>query len=298
MFRRVNIVEELLNRKASVNDGREEELLTPLHMAAAVGNVAIMNKLLEREADPNAQCGFYGGVVNAAIQSGNVDAVKILVGKGVSLANPEDDCDDADSKDGEDIDEDVDENDDEKDEENENENEDENEEYEDDDDGEDEITRAPLASAALRSDTFMFDFLVENYSDRLPPKEFDTAFIKAAGAGRMEVFKKLLSDYKHTKKVFQEALEEATYGEQWDVVMLLLEAQPGLNCDDPMTYASWADEGKEELMVMEAMWEYSGGSVSAKALDESLYAATDYENLEAVKLLLRFGASPDAVGKE
>lgn len=90
-FGRVNIVEELLNKGAKVDDGREEGEQTPLHMASFKGNIKVMTKLLRRGADPNAMGKEIGPVVNAAICSGNREAVKILVEKGVSLTHNDED---------------------------------------------------------------------------------------------------------------------------------------------------------------------------------------------------------------
>src|SRR5664279_3493205 len=85
-FGRVNIAEELLNRGAIINDGKEEGNDTPLHNAALQGNAAIMKKLLNRDADINAFApGVGGSVVNAAIYSGNREAIELLIEKGASL---------------------------------------------------------------------------------------------------------------------------------------------------------------------------------------------------------------------
>lgn len=85
-FGRVNIVEELLNRGAVIDDGKEDGNDTPLHNAALQGNVTIMRKLINRGADINACVpDDIGSVVNAAIYSGNREAIKLLIEKGASL---------------------------------------------------------------------------------------------------------------------------------------------------------------------------------------------------------------------
>jgi len=85
-FGRVNIVEELLNKGAIIDDGKETGNDTPLHNAALQGNASIMRKLIHRGADINA-CSpdDVGTVVNAAIYSGNREAIKLLIEKGASL---------------------------------------------------------------------------------------------------------------------------------------------------------------------------------------------------------------------
>jgi len=85
-FGRINIVETLLNKGAIIDDGKEDGNDTPLHNAALQGNVPIMIKLINREADINACAPSVGGsVVNAAIHSGSREAIKLLIDKGASL---------------------------------------------------------------------------------------------------------------------------------------------------------------------------------------------------------------------
>ncbi|OTA01082.1 hypothetical-protein [Trichoderma parareesei] len=82
---RPNIVEELLNRGAVIDDAAEIHEQTPLHMAAFGGHIQVMKKLLLRGADPNAIANDIGPVVNAAISSGSREAVELLVEHNVSL---------------------------------------------------------------------------------------------------------------------------------------------------------------------------------------------------------------------
>src|SRR5690349_20879729 len=98
-------------------------------MAAWQGNVAVMNRLMKKGANPNAVAQDIGPVINAAICSGNMEAVRALVEQGVSLTV------------------------------------------------ENEDVRSPLTMAALLSDMSMFEYLVQEYVDRLPPAEFDKAYI-------------------------------------------------------------------------------------------------------------------------
>lgn len=84
-YGRPNIVEELLDNHANVDDASEVPEQTPLFMAAFAGHVNVMAKLIKRGANPNAVAPDVGPVVNSAIYSGNRDAVKLLVEAGVSL---------------------------------------------------------------------------------------------------------------------------------------------------------------------------------------------------------------------
>ncbi|KAM6510260.1 hypothetical protein FALCPG4_017884 [Fusarium falciforme] len=300
-FGQTDIIEELLNKGASIDNGKEDDLQTPLHQAAAKGNVKAMVMLLQRGADPNASCDTFGRVINAAVDSGNCDAVKVLVEKDVSLEgeDSEEEEEEEEEEDGEAEgenkqpgDEAEDDNEDDDDE-----NEDEDDDDEDDEDDEEEFIRSPLALAALRSDLTMFEFLIKNYSEKLPPKEFNKALVKAAESGRLEAFNHLFDSYEHPQETFQRALEGAAYHDKWDILAILLEKRPGLNCDQPFLNAAEGDDGDQAIRSMEAMWEYTNGSISAEQLDKSLYQATDFQNEKTVQLLLRFGASPDATGE-
>ncbi|KAI1435994.1 hypothetical protein GGR50DRAFT_702209 [Xylaria sp. CBS 124048] len=84
-FGRCDIVEELLDRGAPIDDGDEIGKQTPLHMAALSDHVGVMRLLIQRGANVNAIANDIGPVINAAIITGNVDALKLLVEHGVSL---------------------------------------------------------------------------------------------------------------------------------------------------------------------------------------------------------------------
>ncbi|KAK3956678.1 hypothetical protein QBC32DRAFT_366801 [Pseudoneurospora amorphoporcata] len=77
LWGRTGVVEELLNQGPPVDDGIEEELETPLSVAAANGQVDTMRKLLARKASVNA-VSIFGPVINSAILSGNTEAVEVL----------------------------------------------------------------------------------------------------------------------------------------------------------------------------------------------------------------------------
>ncbi|KAJ4245039.1 hypothetical protein NW762_014247 [Fusarium torreyae] len=264
-FGQPDIVEELLDRGAQIDEGIEYDVMTPLHKAAVEGNVKVMQKLLQRGADPNSTCNSYGGVINAAIESGNCDAVKLLVTHNVSLVTRKED--------------------------------DEEESDEEDDDDEEEIIKSPLALAAMRADLTVFEFLIKEYSDKLPPEEFDIALIKAAELGRQEAFTRLFNDFDHTQKAKQDALDEASFGDHWAIVSMILDNCPDLNCDKTFLQTAQGTDGDDEIRILGAMWEYSQGGISPDMLDESLYEATDFENERTVELLLQYGASANATGE-
>lgn len=250
-FGRTKIAQELLNKGAPIDDGIEIVEQTPLHMAAFGGHVDVMKILILRGANPNATSNDIGPVVNAAISSGNREAVKLLVAEGVSLTvDPDRNLD------------------------------------------------PPLALAALLSDLSMFEYLVEQYADRLPVEEYSKALVKSAEAGRVDVFNKLLNEFEHEHRYFQEALDAAVGEWNWDVVKVLLDKQPGLDCNNLFHKAATVTENQDDLLGV--AWVYSNGAISQETVDRALYDATDCEKTSTVELLLGepYKGSPNATGEE
>ncbi|KAI1377216.1 hypothetical protein F4677DRAFT_415636 [Hypoxylon crocopeplum] len=156
--------------------------------------------------------------------------------------------------------------------------------------------QAPLALAALLSDISMFEYLIEQYADKLPAEEYSKAFVKAAEAGRIEVFNKLL-EFEHSQDYFQAALDAAGGEWNWDIVTILLEKRPGLNCDGVFYEVATGTEPQDKLL--QVLWEYTDKSISRETLNNSLYDATDREKGSTVELLLeKYGADPNATGDE
>ncbi|KAI1452157.1 hypothetical protein F4805DRAFT_448633 [Annulohypoxylon moriforme] len=156
--------------------------------------------------------------------------------------------------------------------------------------------QSPLAHAATLSDISMFGYLIEKYADKLPAEEYSKALVKAAEAGRVEVFNKLL-EFQHSQEYFQKALDAAVDDWSWDVVLIILDKISGLNCDNVFYEAATCTEPQDKLL--ERIWEYTGGSISRDMLNKSLYDATDREKESTVELLLKkFGADPNATGEE
>ncbi|CAJ2507809.1 Uu.00g089950.m01.CDS01 [Anthostomella pinea] len=155
---------------------------------------------------------------------------------------------------------------------------------------------APLALAALLSDVSMFEYLIQKYADKLPATEYSKALVKSAEAGRIEVFNKLL-EFQHSQEYFQEALDAAVGEWNWDIVTVLLERRPGLDCNNLFYEAATGTEPQDK--ILEVVWQYTNGSISPETLNKSLYDATDREKESTVKLLLeKFGANPNATGDD
>lgn len=155
---------------------------------------------------------------------------------------------------------------------------------------------APLAQAALLSDISMFEYLIEKYADKLPPQEYSKALVKAAEAGRVDVFNRLL-EFEYSQENFQDALHAAVSEWNWDIVTIILEKRAGLNCDTLFYEVATGTEPQDKLL--EVIWEYADGSIDQEMLNKSLYDATDREKESTVKLLLEnYKADPNATGEE
>jgi ankyrin repeat protein len=180
-------------------------------MAALNGAVKVMNMLLNAGADPNA-ISTDGPPLTHAIDSGNCEAVKLLIEKGVHISPAPDDR-----------------------------------------------FESPLSCAARLPDSAAFDLLMDAGKDVLTPLDFDTAFVAAADAGNIGIVQKLL-DQEHSADIIQEALERATEEYEWDIVRILLDKYPDLNCDELFEAVAIGYDDEDELL--EVIWKYSGGSIS------------------------------------
>ncbi|KAK6835123.1 hypothetical protein PG987_009817 [Apiospora arundinis] len=249
-FGQAAITRELLNNKAPVNDGIEANEQTPLHMAALGGHESVMAMLMKKGANPSAIAGAVGPVLNSAISSGNQEAVKLLVEKGVSLTI--------------DLDPSL-------------------------------RFNPPLALAGLLSDISMFEYLVNQYRAKIPVEEYSKAFVKSAEAGRTDVFNKLL-EYEHEHHYFQAALDAAVDELKWDIAVVLLKKQPGLDCNKLFHTAATAPDHQHDLLDL--AWRYSNGGILQETVDHALYEATDCEKDSTVELLLGepYKGSPNAKG--
>ncbi|KAI0398353.1 hypothetical protein F5Y17DRAFT_412009 [Xylariaceae sp. FL0594] len=155
---------------------------------------------------------------------------------------------------------------------------------------------SPLALAALLSDVSMFEYLIEQCAEKLPAVEYSKALVKAAEAGRVEVFNKLL-EFHHDLAYFQEALDAAAEDYNWDITTIILQRQGGLDCNNLFYTVATGSEPQDK--ILEIVWEYADGSITPETLGRSLYDATDREKGTTVKLLLeKCGADPNATGEE
>lgn len=155
---------------------------------------------------------------------------------------------------------------------------------------------SPLALAALLSDVSMFEYLIEQCADKLPALEYSKALVRAAEAGRVEVFNKLLA-FHHDLAYFQKALDAAVEDYNWDISTIILQRETGLDCNNLFYTVATCSEPQDKML--EIAWEYANGSITPETLGRSLYDATDREKDTTVKLLLeKCGANPNATGTE
>ncbi|KAK8098867.1 uncharacterized protein PG998_012108 [Apiospora kogelbergensis] len=156
---------------------------------------------------------------------------------------------------------------------------------------------SPLALAALLSNPSMFEYLIDKYADRLPAEEYSKALVKSAEAKRTEVFNKLL-EFEHDDVYFQRALDAASEKRNWDIVKVLIELRPGLDCNSLFVSAAGVNDDKDDLLRV--AWDFSKGTIRRETVDRALYVATDCEKTSTVEILLAepYRASPNATGPE
>ncbi|KAK8017828.1 hypothetical protein PG993_014154 [Apiospora rasikravindrae] len=263
---------------------RDELDNTPLHLAACYGRTMIAQALLDRRAPIDDGIEINSGTpMHMAALGGHVDVMKLLIGRGAktnAISDSYGPVVSAAISSGNreavkllvaegvsltiDADRDLD---------------------------------PPLALAALLSDMSMFEYLVEQYADKLPAEEYSKALVKSAEAGRVDVFSNLLQ-FEHEYQFLQRALEAAVGEENWEVASVLLEKQPGLDCNNLFRKAATAIEDQDDLLGV--AWAYSNGSISQETVDSALYYATDCEKKATVELLLGepYRGSPNATGPD
>ena len=78
-FAKDEVIDVLLEHGADINLGMDDGRPTPLHSATLQGNVQTIQQLLGHGARPNAISKDIGPVINAAVSSGNLGAVEILM---------------------------------------------------------------------------------------------------------------------------------------------------------------------------------------------------------------------------
>ena len=110
------------------------------------------------------------------------------------------------------------------------------------------------------------------------------------------MFQKLLA-HEHSQETLQNALDSATDEYEWDIVRILLDRFPNLDCNKLFEGVATYYDNEDELLA--TIWKYSKESISQETLDNSLYQATDNEKESTVRYLLETcHASAKATGNE
>lgn len=155
----------------------------------------------------------------------------------------------------------------------------------------------PLALAAQLSDLSMFEYLIEQYAEKLPAEEYSKALVKSAEVGNFEVVQRLL-EFDHDSDNYQRALDKAAEQGNEDVVEVLLSKRAGLDCKRVFLMAATIHGDQDKLL--DIAWNYAKGAIPRGVVNQALYMATDYEKAQTVQLLLEepYQADPNARGKE
>ncbi|KAJ7898971.1 hypothetical protein B0H13DRAFT_2664450 [Mycena leptocephala] len=77
-------VDNMMLRRGHERSGRAP-LFPPLYLAASVGIGQIVRELLERGADANTECGYFGNVLQAACSWGHTKIVRLLLESGADV---------------------------------------------------------------------------------------------------------------------------------------------------------------------------------------------------------------------
>jgi ankyrin repeat protein len=271
------IVETLLGAKADINFVSSDEKVTALYGAASKGHMDIVEMLLDRDADIDANSNTYGTPLYAATENGRVKVMELLIQRKAKInliGGP---------------------------------------------------GRRPLNIAAFNGDIEAVGILINNGADIDPDEEYwyGSALGAAARRGHTDVVKLLLSkgwsSSRHMKTygsflaaaatyghvdivellvrietritVLEQALQAASQNGKAVVVKMILDRTPTLRHQKAFMLA--ATYGRDDVLKLL----YARG-MSQEKLDAALYDAADHEHEQTVKLLLDFGASPNAEGKE
>ncbi|KAJ4857717.1 ankyrin repeats (3 copies) domain-containing protein [Trichoderma breve] len=257
-FGRINIVEELLNNDAPIDDnaddtGDQTPQQTPLSMAAQGGHVEVMRKLLLRKADPNTKAQNIGPVINAAIVSGNLDAVKLLVEHGVPLVGDPSDTETP--------------------------------------------SPLALAAMVADSSMFEYLMVsLQGYLPVIDYSQAVICAAAACRTEVLNALLDFPTSKEALLELYQAALDIAAGMGSWDIIRSLLGRCQGLNVQLPLYAAASCNQQQDEMVKMAL--DYAGESISQEALDGSLYVATDGEKMSTVRLLLEYKANPNATGEE
>ncbi|KAK1252185.1 hypothetical protein MKX08_003372 [Trichoderma sp. CBMAI-0020] len=256
-FGRVNTVDELLRSDAPVDDCIDINHQTPLFMAAARGHISVMQKLLHRGANPNAMTTKEGPVLNAAIASGNISAVKLLVGydkQKVSLTRAEGSPDGVPRQ----------------------------------------LTVAAMIADDEMFEYLMNSFQGSIPELDYIEAVYVSASLGKVGRFQLLLDHPMPRQLLHSNsQLILDGVGQIS--KDWDIFKILMNKSQGwgLNVDKLFFTAAACNQNQDEVVRM--AWNYAGGAIARGALDGGLYHAADGEKESTVILLLQYGADPNAV---
>jgi uncharacterized protein len=86
---RISTVRKLLDQNPELANMREQKSITPLHVAAEMGNLDLASLLLDRGANLEAQSAATGSTpLKHAVFFANIEMVKLLLTRGADIDNP------------------------------------------------------------------------------------------------------------------------------------------------------------------------------------------------------------------
>lgn len=259
-FGRLNTVEELLDWNVDIDSGLKEGLETPLHMAASGGHLAVMKKLLLRNANPEAFSTGNGPVICSVISSGNRECIDLLIERGVSLTMEENDdiycplelaamntdvavLDDLNQR----------------------------------------------HSHQLRPDEYSKALVAAAYTGRLDMVEKLMEVQAVLGFGHPR---------EYLQEAFEDASRESKWDVVSSLLKRCRDLKCEKAFNAKAFNAAAGSRGQQDKML-EKIWQYTKGTVDPAIVNQSLYEAADLEKISTCKLLLeKYGANANATGDE
>lgn len=238
-----DIVECLLDRDAEVN-AECEEWGTPLYGAASENETEIMQYLIERGAKVNIVGGWHKRILNQAAYNGNIEGVRMLLEQGAEI-DPDD-------------------------------------QY---------AYGSALGASARRGHADVVKLLLSRgWSPNKHMTTYGSFLTAAATYGHLEVVEALVQKEARIT-VLEQALQASSQNGKAAVVKVILDRTPTLRHQKAFMLA--ADYGRDEVLKL-----LFPRGMPQDQLNIALYTASDHEHEETVKLLLEFGADPNAEGAE
>ncbi|KAF2867482.1 ankyrin repeat-containing domain protein [Massariosphaeria phaeospora] len=271
------IVQMLLGAGSDINFVSHEGKITALIGAADSGHREIVELLLDRDADIDATSEKWGTAVYCAADNNHLDVMRLLFARGadanviggesrrplnVAAFNGSVEAVRLLLEHGADVDP--------------------NEEY---------LYGSAVGVAARRGHVDVVKLLIsKGWSPSKPMKTYGSFLTAASTYGHVDVVELLVTKESRVT-VLEQALQAASQNGKADAVKIILDHTPTLRHQKAFMLAAFY--GRDEVLKL-----LFPRGISQEKLDEALYKACDNENEETTKLLLEFGANPDAEGAE